>query len=209
VPVGAYVLDVGCGDGLLTERMALDHPNANVVGVDVNEELLARATRRAAAHAVRNVSYRCADVTQRLDDRRYDVVTAIECLEEISDDGAAIENMAAALRPNGVIVVHVPERTWQPALPGSAPTWRHEVRHGYGAGDIEAVLGASGIDVLEITATSHVLIRILQEVWERGNPARPSAKLLFAPATAAIVRAERAGFRIGQGRALLVVGRRR
>lgn len=48
---GPPVLDLGCGSGLLTERIAA--AGARVVGVDASRAMLARARRRCAAHGGR------------------------------------------------------------------------------------------------------------------------------------------------------------
>ena len=43
------VVDLGCGTGALTERLATRFPGAHVVGVDRSEAMLARARERTSA----------------------------------------------------------------------------------------------------------------------------------------------------------------
>jgi SAM-dependent methyltransferase len=49
VPEGAAILDVGCGTGEITARLAELYPRATITGVDLVEDHLATARRRAAA----------------------------------------------------------------------------------------------------------------------------------------------------------------
>src|SRR5262249_5934713 len=60
---GARVLDVGCGFGDTTQRLAeLVGPDGEAVGVDVSEPFVAMAREEAAEAGTQNVSFRCGDV---------------------------------------------------------------------------------------------------------------------------------------------------
>jgi len=49
LPEGAKVLDVGCGTGLLTVRIAERHPHIDVVGIDASKPMIRVATRKRAS----------------------------------------------------------------------------------------------------------------------------------------------------------------
>lgn len=59
--VGPFVaaLDIGCGAGELTERLAATHPDARIIGVDISPELLAVARERC--RQLPNASFAQAD----------------------------------------------------------------------------------------------------------------------------------------------------
>lgn len=95
------LLDVGCGDGrflsLLVEHVAECH------GVDLS----ASAIRFARAFVPgAHFAERAADGL----DRTFDVVTAIEVLEHVPDDGVApfLRTLAARCRPGGAVLLSVP-----------------------------------------------------------------------------------------------------
>ena len=44
------ILDVGCGGGLFTTKLALRYPKAKVVGIDLNPAAIAFANRRLSTH---------------------------------------------------------------------------------------------------------------------------------------------------------------
>lgn len=55
----AHALDIGCGAGELTLRLAADNPQARATGVDISEDLIAISRERGAA--LRNASFELAD----------------------------------------------------------------------------------------------------------------------------------------------------
>ena len=58
VPAG-HILDLGCGTGYTTARLAAEHPQSPVVGVDISRGMLAQAGRRVPGTRVEWV---CADM---------------------------------------------------------------------------------------------------------------------------------------------------
>ena len=202
------LLDAGCGDGLLSWTIAARHPDWEVVAVDHDEAQLERARRRAEKQGTANVRYVRADLTKDLGSGLYDAALAVECLEEIPDDEAALRRLATALRPGGLLLVHVPERDWQPVLRGGARTWRLEVRHGYGAADLRTKLERAGLEVIRITATARTVVWAANELADRLKRASLKVRSLAYPPSAAAVWLERAGLTWGAPHALLAEARR-
>lgn len=203
----ARVLDAGCGEGLLTTTLALRFPGWDILGIDLNEEMLERA--RSAGQGLPNLRFARADVTEDLGSSLYDVVVALECLEEIPDDEAALANMARSLRSGGLFLVQAPERHWTPVLRGSEHTWRHEVRHGYSASELEAKLSSAELDVVWIVPTSRGTVALASELRDRIKASSLKRRMLAYPGMAAAVRLERLGLTWGPPRSLFVVARRR
>jgi SAM-dependent methyltransferase len=196
------VLDAGCGDGAFAAAMARRQPSWFIVGVDIADELLERG--RAALAGVANVELVHADLTADLGSEVYDAVASVESLEEIPNDTEGLRRMVAALRPGGLLVAHVPERDWKPVLPGSEPTWRNEVRHGYAAGELEGRLRGLGLEEIRVEETSRGLVRAAQELRDRVPPERPALRAAVSSALSFTVPLERAGLTWGRGRALFV-----
>src|SRR5262249_49419013 len=96
------VLDAGCGEGLFCVLIAARHPGWSVVGVGRAGDLLDQARSTAEGGGLTNAEFVEGDLTQDLGTAAYDAVVAIECLEEIPDDTAALRRMIAALRPAGL-----------------------------------------------------------------------------------------------------------
>jgi trans-aconitate methyltransferase len=202
------VLDAGCGDGLLALAIAKRHPTWSMVGVDLNAELLDGARKRAAARGLPNARFVPGNLEQPLPEGGRDAVTAVECLSEIPDDRQALRMMCGALRPGGLLVVQVPERDWQPVLPGSADTWREQVRQGYTAEQLRSYLEEAGFTEVEIRPTYRSLAAAAQEIRDRIKDRGLLVRLLAFPFLAGAVRLERAGLTWGRGNALLAAARR-
>ncbi len=105
LPPGRAVLDVGCGDAVSFPALSTF---GTVRGIEVDETLLdpdGPDRGRIANRPLGDPAY---------DDPawRFDLITALDVLEHIADDRAAVTAMAAMLRPGGVLVVTVPAFEW-------------------------------------------------------------------------------------------------
>lgn len=100
---GLRILDVGCGGGILAEPLA--RLGAGVVGIDLEERLLAIAR----AHAVERglpITYRAASTDDLVEDgQQFDVVIASEVVEHVSDAYAFLGSLAYLVRPGGMVIV--------------------------------------------------------------------------------------------------------
>jgi trans-aconitate methyltransferase len=202
------ILDAGCGDGLLSLAMAKGHRAWSILGIDLRDDLLQGARKRAAARRLLNVEFAEGNLEQPLPASDANAVLAVECLSEIPDDRRALQMMAAALAPGGMLVVQVPERDWQPVLSGSPGTWREQVRQGYTAAEIEAALRAAGLDEVMVRPTYRSLVAGAQEIRDRIKDSALAVRLLAFPFLALAVRLERLGITFGRPNALLAVGSR-
>jgi SAM-dependent methyltransferase len=108
---GDSVLDVGCGTGLTTREAARLAAPGRVVGVDVSERMLERARELTAAERLDNVRYELGDAqVHRFDPAGFDVVISRFGTMFFADPPAAFANLAAALRPEGRLVLLVWQR---------------------------------------------------------------------------------------------------
>lgn len=202
------VLDAGCGDGLLSLATAKHHSTWSLTGVDLREDLLEGARRRAVARGLPNTRFVPGNLEEPLPQQGCDAVLAVECLSEIPDDRQALRMMREALRPGGLLVVQVPERDWQPVLPGSPGTWREQVRQGYTAEGLEAALREAGLEDVQVRPTYRSLAAGAQEVRDRIKDSGLLVRLLAFPFLAGAVRLERMGISFGRPNALIAAGRR-
>jgi ubiquinone/menaquinone biosynthesis C-methylase UbiE len=95
------VLEVGCGTGLLLQRLA---DRGNAVGVDLSGGMLSKATARLGARATGNVVR--ADA-QRLPfkDGSFDSAVSTFALTAVPDLDAALAEMARVIRDGGSLAV--------------------------------------------------------------------------------------------------------
>ena len=102
-PSGARVLDVGCGFGDSTVRIAREvGPTGAAIGNDCAANFIAASEQDARAAGVTNASFFCADA--QVDDLRgpYDQAFARFGTMFFMMPGAALRNIRRALKPGGV-----------------------------------------------------------------------------------------------------------
>ena len=96
------VLDVGCGGGFLSNRLA--QAGHYVVGVDLSESSLEVARRHDATGTVH---YRLAEARALpFEDGAFDVVTAMDFLEHVEEPQRVIAEAARVLAPGGLFLFH-------------------------------------------------------------------------------------------------------
>ena len=106
----AAVLDVGCGEGVLTERWAERLGCGRVVGIDLEDpKLAAEWDRRRRA----NLEFRAAPAEELpFAENEFDLAAAIEVLEHVPDPDQTLAEMARVARRH--LLVSVPrEPLWR------------------------------------------------------------------------------------------------
>lgn len=111
LPVGARVLDIGCGNGFSTLRLLERFPHLSFVGGDYSTPMIemARASQAQLSPALRpQISFQVMDVTSLSNcDGTFDAVVSDRCLINLVSLDAqrqALERIAASLLPRGLYV---------------------------------------------------------------------------------------------------------
>ncbi|MFN6933997.1 MAG: class I SAM-dependent methyltransferase, partial [Tsuneonella sp.] len=102
---GMDVLDLGCGDG--TTALPAAQRGANVLGVDIAENLVAAGNARAAAAGLSNLRFEQGDASdlQALDDESFDLVVSIFGAMFAPRPFDVAREMVRVTRPGGRIVM--------------------------------------------------------------------------------------------------------
>jgi SAM-dependent methyltransferase len=104
VTAGMKVLDVGSGAGDVALLVAqLVGPQGEVVGVDMNPEILEVARARVGAAGWANVAFQAGDVMGLALEGHFDAVVGRWVLQYTPDPVAVLRRVAGWLRPGGVV----------------------------------------------------------------------------------------------------------
>ena len=108
------ILDAGCGTGDHTFYLAQRFPHAEIVGVDVDSSRIARNRETVSLLGVRNVTFEVQDLTQLPWEEQFDLVVAIDVLEHILDQQAAVRSLWRVLHRGGRFFFHIPTARRRP-----------------------------------------------------------------------------------------------
>lgn len=109
-PTARIVVDLGCGPGNSTERLACAFPEAAITGIDTSADMLASARERCPA--CRFVE---ADIASWRPDAPPDVIFANASLQWVPDHAHLLPRLLACLAPGGVLAVQMPDNRQEPS----------------------------------------------------------------------------------------------
>src|SRR5271157_1631667 len=93
------ILDMGCGDGVLSERLADLVSDGSVLGVDASESMISTARKLERA----NLSFKQMDLNHLDFEKEFDVIFSNATLHWIKDHERLLKNVARALASGGTI----------------------------------------------------------------------------------------------------------
>ena len=158
------ILDIGCGCGATTLEIAKIVNQGEVIGVDISEPMLERATQTASDMALTNISYQVKDVqVDEMPNKYFDIAFSRFGVMFFEDPFEAFKNINHSLKDNGqlsfVCWQHASLNPWQslsiqvikefldlPAPPPKSPGPFAFEDKSY----IEEILNASGFRDIEI-----------------------------------------------------------
>lgn len=105
-PVGGTILDMGCGDGEMSLRLA--EAGFRVLGIDVSSEMLRRAEMSKATlspDVAARVEFAAGDIASFEPGRTFDAVCCHGVLMYLDDSAAAIRKLATHVAPGGLLSI--------------------------------------------------------------------------------------------------------
>lgn len=104
LPTGATVLDVGCGNGIISR--SLGKKGFTVLGIDISEKAIEKAK---ALNKLDNVSFRVMSAEElAVSQEKYNAVICSEVLEHLEQPDKLLTVLHQSLKPDGVLIVTVP-----------------------------------------------------------------------------------------------------
>jgi 2-polyprenyl-3-methyl-5-hydroxy-6-metoxy-1,4-benzoquinol methylase len=154
------VLDVGCGEGVLTEQWA--ERFERVVGVDLEHPALRREWERRRRS---NLEFRAADAASLpFAENEFDLVCGVEVLEHLPDPSAALVEMARVAR-RWVLASTPQEPLWRILNVLRGAHWRSlgntpgHLNH-WSAGDLRAFVAQVGSVVATRSPTPWTMVLV-------------------------------------------------
>jgi ubiquinone/menaquinone biosynthesis C-methylase UbiE len=202
------LLEVGCGAGFVLSGLREQMPSIRLSACDRSTDALTHASRRA-----KPVHLFQADVTSLPATSAFDAVLALDVIEHVDDDQAALAEIFRVLRPGGGVVLTVPQHPWLWSQVDEFSCHRRR----YQRRELLDKVRRAGFEVLHATScfmTTLPLAMIARR--RRGDTFDPAAELKISKAANAIMKASlvpelwltRLGVSLPAGSSLMVVAQR-
>jgi ubiquinone/menaquinone biosynthesis C-methylase UbiE len=118
---GIEVLDVGCGMGRTLCELAQHFPRSRFLGIDLSVDAIAAARREAAARRLKNLRFEERDAAALTPELRFDAATAFGVIHRQPEPERVLASIAAALRPNGLLLMQEEASTGSASRDASRP----------------------------------------------------------------------------------------
>lgn len=127
LPEGAEVLDVGCGNGVITR--SLGEIGFQMRGIDISDKTIEKAR---SLNRFPNVTFEVTSAEQLVaDGRRYHAVICSEVLEHLHDPGKLLAVLHQVLHDRGILIVTVPNGKGPREVLVTKPVIRMQARKGW------------------------------------------------------------------------------
>ena len=105
VPSSEKILDLACGTGILTFKLAKKYPDSKIVGVDMMEEYVILAQRKKGKIKLKNLQFICARAENVKLKESFDCITSSYIPKYVPAD-KLLENITPFLKKGGTLVLH-------------------------------------------------------------------------------------------------------
>lgn len=106
----ADILDAGCGAGEYSLYLAETFPKALVEGCDV--DLDNNLESISEKFEINNLKFYQKDLHSLEDKKKWDLINCIDVLEHIASNKIILEKFYQALKEDGYLIVHIPQKDW-------------------------------------------------------------------------------------------------
>ncbi|MFQ5793044.1 MAG: class I SAM-dependent methyltransferase [Acidobacteriota bacterium] len=180
------ILDAGCGPGENSLFLARRFPMAQITAVDweATESFrghLDQLRNLVADRGISNVSVRKQNLLELNETARYDLILNVDVLEHIPENRKVLAAFHKALRPGGVVVMHMPARG-RPAksrlfpYPVLKALEEEHIGDMYRAHELQTALESMGFERVSVTTTFHWFA---QTAWEWDKICYHAAPVLY------------------------------
>ena len=151
---GRY-LDVGCGPGMLTQEIARQHPDIEIIGNDNSVEMLKLARQELPDDLNIRIRFKEGDACN-LDSikelGKFDLIYSTFTMHHWDDAEVAIRNLYSILNNNGLLYIHDLKRVFWLYYINSDSGFFKSIRASYRPSEIKILLARIGIKNFSIKA---------------------------------------------------------
>ena len=102
------ILDIGCGTGNLSIRIAKRNPTCNVTAIDVDNNMIMQALNNLKMEKIQNIKFINADILSFQSTFKQDVIFSNSVIHWIDDKQALFHKIKTLLNSNGRVGIQIP-----------------------------------------------------------------------------------------------------
>lgn len=110
LPDDVTILDAGFGYGLTVFALSRKFENWKIVGYELDEEFVNKALKIKNRAKTENVTLFQKNLNDMRDEKVFNLIYSCDVLEHIQEDVAVIHHFKQALKPGGILILHLPLR---------------------------------------------------------------------------------------------------
>lgn len=137
------MLEIGCGTGYVLSGVSKNFPRATLYGSEIFIAGLGFASARLPTAKFMQMDARSIPF-----ENEFDVIGAFDVIEHIEEDEVVLAQMCAALKPEGLMLITVPQHAW---LWSPMDEYAYHERR-YAATDLHKKIEAAGVRVIQSTS---------------------------------------------------------
>jgi len=99
------ILDVGCGEGKLTAKLASNVPRGSVCGIDPSSSMIKLAGETYNSRDNFNITFEIGSAENINAERQFDLITVFSSLHWVKGQEEALKNMVSALKVKGRLLI--------------------------------------------------------------------------------------------------------
>jgi trans-aconitate 2-methyltransferase len=102
---GMEIIDLGCGTGELTRKLADAFPDATILGIDSSAEMLSKSK----AFENDRVRFECRSIEEEVSSgKKWDLVFSNAAIQWVEDHPSLIPEIISAVKPGGQLAIQMP-----------------------------------------------------------------------------------------------------
>ncbi|MEP7278980.1 MAG: methyltransferase domain-containing protein [Bacteroidota bacterium] len=102
---GIAIIDLGCGTGELTKKLAEHMPDATVLGIDSSKEML----QETRAFAGEGLAFECCTIEEKIDSgKTWDLVFSHAAIQWLANHAALLPRLISLLNKGGQLAIQIP-----------------------------------------------------------------------------------------------------
>ena len=103
------ILDIGCGTGNLTIKMARNNPTCNIIGIDIDKNMIKEAKINLKKMNLENISFNTIDFIKYEPSIKFHLIFSNSAIHWIHDKIAVFQKIKNILTPNGRAGIQIPD----------------------------------------------------------------------------------------------------